>query len=129
MTVTTNLIIWAVLMVPVALIVGAFFNAKADADIQRRINVHNNHEYERQLATLVSAIVTKANLPGEPPPFNSKKWSALIDLYDDPDLMTYNIPAQITTDHDDRPAVYWKITNLNELDAYQIARLWLAGVL
>ena len=129
MTVTTNLIIWAVLMVPVALIVGALFNAKADADIQRRINTHNNQRHADEMALLISAIVAKANLPGEPPPLDPTKWSALLDLYDDPDLMTDNIPAQITTDHDDRPAVYWKITNLNELDAYQIARLWLAGVL
>lgn len=129
MTVTTNLIIWAVLMVPVALIVGALFNAKADADIQRRINVHNNKEHAREIATLISAIVAKANLPGEPPPLTLTKFRTLMDLYDDFDLMPYDIPAQVVIDNDQVSAVYWKVTNINELDAYVIARLWLAGIL
>lgn len=130
MTVTTNLIILAVLMVPVALVVGALFNAKADADIQRRINTHNNQRHADEMALLISAIVAKANLPGEPPPLDPTKWSALLDLYDDLYLMPYPIPAQITTDiQSERAVVYWKVTNINELDTYVIARLWLAGVL
>ena len=129
MTVTTNLIIWAVLMVPVALIVGALFNAKADADIQRRINTHNNQRHADEMALLISAIVAKANLPGEPPPLTLTKFRTLMDMYDDFDLMPYDIPAQVVIDNDQVSAVYWKVTNINELDAYVIARLWLAGVL
>lgn len=129
MTVTTNLIIWAVLMVPVALIVGALFNAKADADIQRRINTHNNQRHADEMALLISAIVAKANLPGEPPPLTLTKFRTLMDMYDDFDLMPYDIPAQVVIDNDQVSAVYWKVTNINELDAYVIARLWLAGIL
>ena len=129
MTVTTNLIIWAIVMLPVALIAGAMFNARADADIQRRINVHNNKEYAREMAAIISAILAKANLPAEPPPLDRAKWATLVDLYDTPELMAYAIPAQVTTDHDAACTIYWKVININELDAYVIARLWLAGVL
>lgn len=80
-------------------------------------------------ALLIAAVVNKAQLPGELSPLDSKKWSTLMDLYDEPYLMGYTIPAQITTDENDTPTVYWKITNVNELSAYEIARLWLAGVL
>ena len=129
MTVTTNLIIWAIVMLPVALIAGAMFNARADADIQRRINVHNNKEYAREMAAIVSAILAKANLPGEPPPLTLTKFHTLMDMYDDFDLMPYDIPAQVVIDNDQVSAIYWKVININELDAYVIARLWLAGVL
>jgi len=130
MTVTTLVLIaaWLIVSVAVALLAGAMFNARTDADIQRRINQHNAERYAGEGNRLVAAILAKANVT-ELPALNAWSWSALMDLYDDPDLMPYEIPAQMTTDHDGDPAVYWKVTHIHELDDYVIARLWLAGIL
>jgi hypothetical protein len=82
-----------------------------------------------QEAIFITGILQKAQLRDPLPPLNSTKWSRLIELYDDPAMMAYGVPAQITTDHDDRPAVYWKRTSVNEFESYELARLWLAEIL
>lgn len=121
-----------------ALIISIIFNwywslklgkANTDRDNLKRIIEHNSRHASAVETLLISGILEKANLPGDPPPLDYTKWSNLVELYDDYDMLPYEIPAQITTDNDNRPAVYWKVTNINELDAYVIARLWLAGVL
>jgi hypothetical protein len=94
-----------------------------------RISAHNSDYHARAESTWVAEVLTKAQLTDPLPPLNASKWSRLVDLYDDPELMAYDIPAQITTDHDDRPAVYWKRTSVSEFEAYELARLWLNGVL
>lgn len=98
-------------------------------DLAVRISAHNSDYHARAESNWVAEVLNKAQLTDPLPPLDSKKWSALVDLYDDPELMAYNIPAQITTDHDDRPAVYWKRTSVNDFEAYELARLWLNGIL
>lgn len=133
MTVTTTtaaLLAWAFI---ISLFLNWYWSGKTaqlrDAcDLQKRINEKNTKHEARHSATLIAAILDHAQLT-RLPPLNSKKWATLQDLYASYEFEPYNIPAQVTTDHDNRPAVYWKVTNVNELSAYELARLWLAGVL
>ncbi len=103
--------------------------AKADLDTVIRISAHNTDNHFRVEANWVSEVLSKAQLTDPLPALNSTKFRTLQDLYASDEMQAYRNPAQITTDHDDRPAVYWKITSHNELDAYELARLWLNGVL
>ncbi len=89
----------------------------------------NSRHHAAIEAGLISGILNKAQLTDPLPALDARKWAALQTLYDTPDMMPYNLPAQVTTDHDDRPAVYWKRTSVNEFEAYELVRLWLAGVL
>jgi hypothetical protein len=135
MTVTTTtaaLLAWAF---AASLFLNWYWSSKlADCrdtcDKLKRINESNQREYARERAIFVSSIVNFcANDNRKLPALNSKLWSRMQDLYDDPQLMVYSIPAQITTDHDDRPSIYWKVADINELDAYQIARMWCVGII
>ena len=96
--------------------------------LKRIVNV-NEVEHQRELAIFVSGILDRAKFGNALPGLDSKKWSAMQDLYDDPQLIAETIPAQITTDTDDRPVIYWKHLSPNGLTAYELARLWLAGIL
>lgn len=121
-----------------ALLLSLFFNwywsrklvqTKHGLDNIVRVSSHNSLHAANHEAILITSILERANLPNKLPALDSKKFAALRDLYATYEFEGYDIPAQLTTDHDDRPAVYWKITELNELTAYEIARLWLARVI
>ncbi len=116
-----------------AFLVWYFASKMADAkdalDQQLRINVSNSKEHARIEALFVAGVLHRAELKGPLPSLTTEKWSTLQDLYDDPAMMAYNIPAQQTTDAQRFPVIYWKHGDVTELDSYQLARMWLAGVL
>lgn len=99
------------------------------SDTYKRIIKHNETAYEKTLALFISGILTRANITDPLPPLNHSKLKTIIDLYNTGDLVNEDVPAQITTDQEDRPVVYWKHTSVNQLPAYELARLWLAGIL
>ena len=98
-------------------------------DTYKRIIKSNLDAHEKTLALFISGILARANLTDPLPSLNHSKLKTIIALYNTGDLINETIPAQITTDNNDRPSVYWKITSVNQLPAYELARLWLAGVL
>lgn len=102
---------------------------RQQSDTYKRIIKHNETAYEKTLALFISGILERAQIKDPLPPLNHTKLKTIIELYKTGDLVNEDIPAQITTDHDDRPVVYWKVTSVNQLPAYELARLWLAGIL
>jgi len=102
---------------------------RTQCDTYKRIIKHNEVAYEKTLALFISGILERAQIKDPLPPLNHTKLTTIIDLYKTGDLVNENLPAQITTDNDDRPVVYWKVTSVNQLPAYELARLWLAGIL
>ncbi len=129
--ITFYALLWAFLLCAVGCL--WFSSRLADrrdqCDTYKRIIKHNETAYEKTLALFIAGILERAQIKDPLPPLNHTKLKTIIDLYSTGDLCNDPVPAQITTDQDDRPVVYWKHTSVNQLPAYELARLWLAGIL
>lgn len=134
MTVTPLLfyaLIWAFLLCAGGCVFYAsrLADRRQQCDTYKRIIKHNETAHDKTLALFISGILVRAQIKDPLPSLNHTKLKIMIDLYSTGDLVNENVPAQITTNDHDRPVVYWKITSVNELPAYELARLWLAGIL
>lgn len=134
MTVNLSLVIIAVWAFGMSLFLNWYWSRKLveanhERETLKRIIESNNRTAARAQAEFIAGIVNRIQ-PTALPKLDSKKWRAIVDLYNLPEMaFNYRCPAQITTDHDERPTVFWKITDVNELTSYEIARLWIVGVL
>lgn len=97
-------------------------------ELELEINEHNARHFKHIEETLVNNVVEIANVT-ELSKLTYEKYIVLSDLYEMPDLKQFRVPAYQITDNKNGTAFYWNITDVNELEAYEIARLWLRGVL
>ena len=96
--------------------------------LELEINEHNARHFKYIEAILVNGILERANVT-ELPTLTFDKWITLNELYHGSDLKVYRVPANQHTDNNKGTVFYWSVADVNELEAYEVARLWLAGVL
>lgn len=96
--------------------------------LELEINEHNAQHFKYIETILVNGILERANVT-ELPTLTFDKWLTLNELYHGSDLKVYRVPADQTTDNNKGTSFYWSVADVNELEAYEVARLWLAGVL
>ena len=133
MTVTTTaaaLLAWAF---AISLFFNWFWFGKLDHyrdayKLELEINGHNARHFQFIETTLINDVLEIANVTALPT-LDIAKFAKLVELYDAPDLKPYRIPAAKTTCQVGGTIFYWSVADVNELEAHEIARLWLAGVL
>lgn len=120
----------------VALII-AFLWALQIFDQSREVRRHKlanqklRELYDAQKYELVEAMVQRLNLrTRQLPAATNLIYSKVVDLYDDPELMTY--PQRIAYAANARAGeytYYWNVTDAAELDAVELFALWLEGII